>query len=158
MTRGPGSSTTCARPSSGGLGVARPSEQIVDKATHQSVQFLNISVAPVGECRSAQSHPSGVECICESLAVGRENGLLDASVFGTRMSLYQPQFGQLRHLSTDGRVVATCSISEVDNSYWFESLDADQERKQSAIQRDTRFLNQNLVALGKICERDEIDK
>jgi hypothetical protein len=143
---------------SGGFGVARPGEQIIDKTTHQSVQFLNISVAPVGECRSAESHPSGIECICELLAVGRKNGLLDAPVFGARMSLYQPQFRQLCHLSTDGRMIATCSIGEVDNSNWFESLDTDQEREQGTIQRNSRFLKKNLVALGKICERDEVDK
>jgi hypothetical protein len=146
------------RTSSGGLGIARPGEQIVDKAMHQSVQFLNISVAPVGERRSAESHPGGIERSCELLTTGRKNGFLDASVFRARTSLDQTQLGQLCHLSTHGRVITTCSIGEVDNSNWFEPLDADEERKQGTVQRDSRFFEKNFVALGQIAERDEVDE
>ena len=131
---------------------------VVNEAAQQSDERVEILLTPCVE------QGCGESLSCCSQRLGDPTPFLRqlrfvhpcASVsLGRRSTI--PSSTQLRDLAAHRGVIAPGAIRQVDHADRAEPLDADQQRKQRPIQRNTGLLEQDIVILGPVHQRDEID-
>jgi len=135
----------------------RSAVQGVGELLHQSRQLVDFARVP--RRKDGVAHPLArrVNELGHGLALGRGHRLAHAAIGGARPTPRQAEAFKLRHLTADGRVVASDAAGELDDADRTEPLDSDQQREQRAIQRDPRLRDQRLVALRQVHRADNFE-
>lgn len=90
-------------------------------------------------------------------ALVADGGFAHPFVPGRCLALDEAQFLELGHLAADGRVIAPGPVGEIDDADRAIAADPREQRKQRAIQRNPRFLDQPVIAARTVDLIDQID-
>jgi hypothetical protein len=130
---------------------------VVDETAQQSHEALEIFIAPFGEDGRGKPLARGRQRIRHTAPRLCDDSFMHARVHSTRPPFDKTELHELRDLTADGRVVAAGPFGKRHNANRTETLDADQKRKERAIERKARLFQQNIVLLRPVHQNEEIE-
>ena len=92
------------------------------------------------------------------LALRRDDRVAHPAVGVIVPALDQAEAFQSSDLAADRRVVAPDTVSELHDADRPESLHRNQQRKQRPVERNSGFLDQRVIALRPVDDRDDIQQ